>query len=344
VKVIASWLRQRSAHVIVGGEKSRKIELRNMVFQGTVLGPPLWNLFYEDARQAVNEWWFKEVVYADDLNAYRIFGNQVENCTITICMNNCQSELHKWGQANQVVFDPTKESKHILSYEDPDGDSFRLLGITWDVRLTMKDTVDEVVSEANWKMHTILKTRRFYCDAELIGLYKAHLLSFLEYRTAAVYHARRDVLERLDRVQQRFLRDCGVDEETALFNFNLAPLAVRRDIAMLGLIHRTVLGGGSQDFKEHFKLAGQSEVVPVRRHRNHLKDLPHAARTSAVKRSALGLIAVYNLLPAHAAESLTVPLFQKALQIIVKQRCQDGCEDWRHTLSPRIPLLSHPLI
>jgi hypothetical protein len=258
-------------------------------------------------------------------------------------MNNCQKELHDWEKANQVVFDPSKETKHILSLEDPSGDAFRLLGIVWDVRLTMSDAIAEVVMEANWKMQTILRTRRFYSDAELRGLFKAHLLSYLEYRTAAVYHARRDVLERLDRVQNRFLRDCGVDEKTALFSFNLAPLAVRRDIAMLGLIHRTVLGAGSQDFKRHFRPAAPGEGAPTRRHRNDLKDLPSSERTSAVKRSALGLIAVYNLLPARAAETRTVPEFQKTLQEIVKQRCQDGCADWTRTLCPRQPLASHPL-
>eukprot|EP00969_Alexandrium_andersonii_P029728 1298020-Alexandrium_andersonii.AAC.1 len=30
----------------------------------------------------------------------------------------------------------------------------------------------------------------------------------------------------------------------ALFRFRLAPLATRRDIALLGLVHRTVLGQG----------------------------------------------------------------------------------------------------
>ena len=36
LQVIASWLRKRSAHVIVGGSKSEPMELLNQVFQGTV--------------------------------------------------------------------------------------------------------------------------------------------------------------------------------------------------------------------------------------------------------------------------------------------------------------------
>ena len=42
-----------------------------MVYQGTVLGPTLWNLFFEDARAAINEVFFTEYVFADDLNAFR---------------------------------------------------------------------------------------------------------------------------------------------------------------------------------------------------------------------------------------------------------------------------------
>ena len=67
------WLQRRRAMVIVGGESSDEFSLENMVFQGTVLGPPLWNIFYEDAKDAIREIMFEESVYADDLNAYRVF-------------------------------------------------------------------------------------------------------------------------------------------------------------------------------------------------------------------------------------------------------------------------------
>ena len=45
LEVIQSWLRKRSAHVIVGGEMSNAMTLQDMVFQGTAWGPPLWNTF-----------------------------------------------------------------------------------------------------------------------------------------------------------------------------------------------------------------------------------------------------------------------------------------------------------
>ena len=129
----------------------------------------------------------------------------------------------------------------MVSLSDPWGSSFKLLGVPFDTGLSMASAVSEMVSAAGWKLRVILRTRRFYSDADLVLFYKSHLLSFLEYRTAAIYHATRAVLSRLDAVQCRFLRDIGVDEISALVTFHLAPLATRRDIAMLGLIHRTIV-------------------------------------------------------------------------------------------------------
>ena len=69
-------------------------------------------------------------------------------------------------------------------------------------------------------------------------LYKSHVLSFVEYRTPGVHFASTSVLNEIDDVQVRFVRQLGLSEEGAFMHFNLAPLCVRRDIGMLGLIHR----------------------------------------------------------------------------------------------------------
>ena len=53
LKVFSSWLQVRWAEFVVGSEKSNKYLLENMVFQGTVWGPLLWNVFYEDSAKAI---------------------------------------------------------------------------------------------------------------------------------------------------------------------------------------------------------------------------------------------------------------------------------------------------
>ena len=98
VAFLASWLEDRVAKVVAGGKASLSELLANSVFQGTVLGPPLWNLFYADARKAVNAKGFDESVFADDFNAWKCFcpawtdERQIE--TILADLEAVQKELH----------------------------------------------------------------------------------------------------------------------------------------------------------------------------------------------------------------------------------------------------------
>ena len=84
-------------------------------------------------------------------------------------------------------------------------------------------------------------------------LSSARVLSYIECRTAALYHGCDTHLSRLDATQRAFLREVNLTEMQALSEYNLAPLEVRRDVAMLGLIHRTVLGKGPPHFNEFFQ-------------------------------------------------------------------------------------------
>ena len=52
--------------VVMDGTRSKETLLRDMVYQGTVLGPPLWNIFFADARHVVPGLGFAETVFADD--------------------------------------------------------------------------------------------------------------------------------------------------------------------------------------------------------------------------------------------------------------------------------------
>ena len=58
----------------------------------------------------------------------------------------------------------------------------------------------------------------------------------------------------LDGVLTSFLRKVGISEIDAIVNFKLAPLASRRDIVMLGVIHRAVLGEGPPQLRELLNL------------------------------------------------------------------------------------------
>ena len=106
----------------------------------------------------------------------------------------------------------------------------------------MHDAVREIGTEAGWRLQALLNVRRFVTIPELFQLYKAQIISFIESSTLGIFHAAPSVLDRVDRVQRRFLREIGFTEAEALERFRLAPLPCRREIAMMGALHKVALG------------------------------------------------------------------------------------------------------
>ena len=157
----------------------------------------------------------------------------------------------------------------------------------------------------------------------------------------------------LDRIQDKLVNAAGFNEAEVLRVCRLAPLTARRDMAMLGLIHRTVLGKGPCHFRAFFKPDIHKRQAGSGRHRLqlceydvHESDLqfPGSRPADYLQISALGLVQVYNSLPAGIVEnSSSVSSFQSALQGVLMARATAGCTDWKFTFSPRVPMHRHPL-
>ena len=165
--------------------------------------------YYADARDAIQSAGFEEAVYADDLNAYRAVPNHVPLEAALSQAAECQSCLHRWGQANQVVFDPAKESFHILSRTQGHGDNFTLLGVEFDVQLLMHSAVHQCAIEAGWRVRSLLRAQKFFSTSEAIMMFKSQVLSYIESRTAGIAHASTSTLAPLDYVQEQFFASAG---------------------------------------------------------------------------------------------------------------------------------------
>ena len=81
----------------MGGTRSAELTLKDMLFQGTVWGPQLWNTFFKDVQRPIKRKGFTEVVYADDCNAFKRFDEKMANGTALEEAADCQSEVHRWG-------------------------------------------------------------------------------------------------------------------------------------------------------------------------------------------------------------------------------------------------------
>ena len=183
----------------------------------------------------------------------------------------------------------------------------------------------------------LLRSRRYYNQKQLFKLYKSHILSFLKSSTPGVFHAARSHLELVDHLQDVFLREVGISSCDALRYHNLAPLRTRRDIAMLGMIHRAALQLGPAQFWHWLRLAPNRERrttrLAARRHNKQLVDMCDGSQSALLARSAFGLVKVYNLLPQDVIDRRSVKLFQKALQTLVKDEMECGRPNWDTCLS-----------
>ncbi len=347
---LESWLEERVSMVVLGGQHSSAEPLEDSVFQGTVLGSPLWNVFYADSRAPLQKSGYTETAFADDLNCWKAFrkvprpagmqGPLPTHGPLLADLRGAQRELHLWGQANQVLFDPTKESFHVLHRTLHFGENFKVLGCLFDPQLLMHAAARHVATEAGWRLQTLLRSRRFFTRPELVRIYKAQVLSFIESSTPGLYHAAPSVLERVDRVQRRLLRELDLTEVDALRDYRLAPLSSRRDMGMLGALHKLSLGTAPQQLALLLPRRGLVHE-PHRARLRHWRPLhgkqlstpAHFRSSDLMKRSLFGLAHCYNALPQEAVDCKNVKLFQTQLQqsLLRYAECKDG--DWERLYS-----------
>ena len=337
LEVLWSWLQNRPSVVIVGNAKSSERELSNSVFQGTVWGPPLWNTYFEDAHQAVRKEHFVETVFADDLNCFKCYNQSIGDEKIFEELQIRQQGLHQWGEANQVTFDAGKESFHILHPRVPSGTNFKMLGVNFDVKLVMQSACYGVAGIAADRCRAVLKLRRFFSTAELVNQYKSQVLSGIDFTTPAIYHAPEFFLRAIDEVQDNFLRELHLSQSEAFVQFNLAPLSLRRDISMLGLLHRIVLSEAPPQFSQFIYPASSREFLrgwayTFSRHNRQLHDPLSYTSLRIMHRSIFRLIHPYNALPQEIVDLKTVKSFQKRLHVAIKECAREGIPNWESFL------------
>lgn len=337
-QLLSSMLAPRKAEVVVAGFKSPPFSIQNSVYQGTVLGPPLWNVFFKPAARIVRSTGLDPFAFADDLNAMGLFPNSMANEAVMDNLSACQESLHEWGRSERLRFDAGKEHSFILSRRSPVGDVFKLLGVVFDCKLIMSVAVHSAATKAGAKLRALLRARRYYSTADLFNQYKAHVLSLLEFPTAAIYHASNSVLDGIDSVQRRFLRELQITAKDSFLNFGLAPLQLRRDIAMLGLLHKVVLGQAHSGFSSLFPPCPSDPPryftrLQARKHSRQLLDRCDGRQPGYLGRSLFGLVRVYNSLPQEAVEKSSVSSFQTFLTKIAKSKCENDSDNWEHVFS-----------
>ena len=295
--------------------------MTDMVFQGTVLGPCLWNSFFGNIGCSVVEGRQEAQVFADDLKYTSTFPTETSEHIVFNEFKDIQARAHQWGHHHRVTFDPSKESFHIIHPLFDDESVFRLLGTMIDSALTMKPLIDALLAKTRPKSRAILRMKHLYDLNSLFEQFKMHVWSHFEYHNGAIIMAKNADRERIDRMQRGFLYQLGSNDTSAFVDFNFAPPSLRRAIAMLGFIHKRVQGTC------HPALVKDLPFVSDRSYTFHSKTLEsHFNQVRAYRglynTSLWSYVLIYNRLPQGLIEQETVKSFQSKLTHIAKVRAQ----------------------
>ena len=133
--------------------------LCDMVFQGTVLGPSLWNAFFGDVAIAVPIGRQEIQLFADDLTGTTSCAVSVSNDILMFELRQMQHRTHEWGHHNQVTFDPSKEFFRVVHPREGVGDPFRMLGSRIDCQLTMVLCIEDILSKCRPKIRNLLRLK-----------------------------------------------------------------------------------------------------------------------------------------------------------------------------------------
>ena len=130
-----------------------------------------------------------------------------------------------------------------------------------------------------------------------------------------------------------------MSESAAFLKYNFAPPKLRRNIGILGLLHKRVLGKAHPIFQR--LLPFHRDVFGSLRPGEHDKQLyghilDVERQHSLHDRSIFASVYVYNALPQHAVECKDVPSFQCVLTQMVRESCKNGDSAWHNMFQVRL--------
>jgi len=323
-----NYLLPREGFVTVENAISEVMWLCDMVFQGTVLGPSLWNAFFADVATAVPIGNQIVNLFADDLTATTSCASTVSNDILLDELKDIQHRAHEWGNHNQVTFDPAKEYFKVIHPRQGLGDSFRMLGTQVDCELTMQPCVEKILSKGRPKVRALLRLKDMYSVQSMLTQYKTHIWSVSEFHNGALILAVPSQLQRIDKMQRWYLHELAISDTEAFVRHNFAPPSIRRRIGMLGFIHKRVLEVCHPALIKDLAFESvQDSVFHDRTLVSHWPEVREHARM--YNNSLYAYILMYNRLPQEIVNSASVSKFQSELTKLAKDRAEQGHENWR---------------
>ena len=247
--LFSSYLTGRTIHVVVNGKSSSNHGVGASVPQGSVLGPIMWNVFFNDLLQALPS----STAYADDCTLSYSYGKKDVDVMVAR-VNGLLSSIAAWGELWQVKFAAEKTQCMVISRSPNDSrmvqgrlsfnggtlnitDHLNVLGVEFDSKLSFSRHVENLARKASTKITVLRRMKQLLDKKGLCTLYKAQVRSHLEYGFLAWISCPQSHLALLDRVQrraERLMASIGEQEQQP----SLDSLEHRRKVGALTALHK----------------------------------------------------------------------------------------------------------
>ena len=215
LELFSSYLQGRSLRVVVSGCTSDTFPVEASVPQGSILGPLLWNIYFNDLLQSLPV----ASAYADDCTLSHSYTRD-EVANVINVTNRHLGDIMAWGRRWQVKFAAEKTQAVLISRSREDArllegqikfggdvlaiqDSVNILGVEVDSKLCFDSHLESVARKASLRV-TLLRRVRHLLDADgLMKLYKAQVRPIMEYSPLTWMSSAQGHLSLLDKVQRR---------------------------------------------------------------------------------------------------------------------------------------------
>ena len=191
----------------------------------------------------------------------------------------------------------------------------------------MNEGVDLLVARVRPKIKALLRTRSCYDMNDMLGQFKTHIWGLIEYQNGAMIHASESTLDKIERLQRSFVSELRITEEMAFLDFNFGPLCLRRDIGLLGFLHKRVLNQCHQGIQRLFPFKMGPSPFHDKQLESYMSQI--TCRQDLYFRSIFGLVHVYNRLPQNIVDLTSVQAFQSTLTKLARRRCLSWDANWR---------------
>ena len=270
-----SFLIGRTQRVKIHNEYSDSVEIPCGTPQGSVLGPPLFNINVRSQPMVFKHCKFNSSSFADDSNGRRTFALTFQFQVLRYDVGNCMRKIVEWSHAHFMKINPDK-TELLLLYPPSlnkevvikgiifEGQCIRFseyvknVGVWIDKNLTLNKHTNNIVSHCYKIITDIRRIKKYLEQRHLEQLIHAVITSRLDQNNVLLMNVSKENLYKLQKVQNsaarlvlgRRRRDSA---KLALRELHWLNIEARILFKILLLVFKVIRGMCSENIKVKFK-------------------------------------------------------------------------------------------